>query len=271
MTHYYKLLIAYDGTNYSGWQVQPNALTIQEVIERTIATILNQKITLTGSGRTDAGVHALGQVAHFHCENPLNIYRFQFSLNRLLPKDIRILEMTDIHPHFHAQFHATGKTYYYHLQLGPTQNPFKRLYSLHVREPLDLSKLKEATQFFIGTHDFTSFANQAHMGAAGKNPVRTVKRIDVVEESGGIRLEFEADGFLYKMVRNLTGTLLAVAKNTLHIDQIPIILAAKNRSCTAKAAPPEGLFLIHVDYPESFQKIENGEPHSPAAEEFLDN
>jgi tRNA pseudouridine38-40 synthase len=246
--HNYKLIIAYDGTNYCGWQIQPNGTSIQELIQEQLSIISRTKITLIGSGRTDAGVHALGQTAHFHSPFIENQPRFLRSLNALLPPDIRILHIEDAPKTFHAQYSAIGKIYHYHLHLDGVADPFTRLYKLHVREKINRDLLQRATHQFIGTHDFTSFANEAHLGSASRNAVRTLKRIDVIEEPGGVRLEFEGDGFLYKMVRNIVGTLLEVASGKYPLEEITAILAAKDRKKAGQAAPPQGLFLMRVIY-----------------------
>lgn len=244
----YKMTIAYDGTKYHGWQIQPNGVSIQEVLQNTLKIFLREEVLLIGSGRTDAGVHALGQVAHFKLSQEADLYRFLGSANGLLPHDIRIKDITAVSPIFHAQYSATGKTYHYHLYLDPIQDPFRRLYSLHVHEKIDLKILQQAMSCFIGTHDFTSFANSAHEGTAAHDAVRTIKRFDIVPEEGGLRLEIEADGFLYKMVRNIVGTLLEVAANKRSVNDILKILETKDRRLAGKAAPPHGLFLVKVDY-----------------------
>lgn len=248
--HNYKLTIAYDGTEYCGWQVQPNGISIQQLIQEKISILLRNATTIIGSGRTDAGVHALGQIAHFHSAPILNLYRFHGSLNALLPPDIRILHIEEVPSSFHAQYSPIGKTYHYRLHLDHVQDPFKRLYSLHVREKIDLKNLKEAASLFLGTHDFTSFANEAHLGSASRDPIRTLKRLDAIEELGGIRLEFEGDGFLYKMVRNIVGTLLEIGAGKRSKDEVITILEAKDRKVAGQAAPPHGLFLVKVEYPE---------------------
>lgn len=203
---------------------------------------------VVGSGRTDAGVHALGQVAHFEHEYPLDCYRLLASLNGLLPEDIRILNISSAPSDFHARYSATGKIYHYHLHLERVMNPFKRLYCAHVLHPVNMELLIEATLFFIGTHDFTSFANEAHSGSASRNAVRTLKRLDIVKEEGGIRLEFEADGFLYKMVRNIVGTLLDISCEKIPLGHLSSIFLAKDRKEAGVAAPPQGLFLVSVLY-----------------------
>lgn len=244
----YKLVIAYDGTRYSGWQIQSNATTIQETIQKAITIILRENVKIIGSGRTDTGVHALGQVAHFKSPQKLNLRAFQHSLNGLLPLDIRIKEVLDVPIDFHSQYSAKGKIYHYLLHLGPVLSPFCRLYSTHIPTKIDLSLLQQAALLFLGTHDFTSFANEAHTGVAAHDPVRTLMRLDIIPIEGGIRLEFEGDGFLYKMVRNIVGTLLEVAANKIPISQIPAIFKAKDRRLAGRAAPPHGLFLVKVHY-----------------------
>jgi tRNA pseudouridine38-40 synthase len=243
----FKITIAYDGTQYGGWQIQPNAVSIQSLIEKALSTILRSPISIVGSGRTDAGVHARGQIAHFNGE-PLDLFRVFGSLNGLLPPDIRILKLEEAPEEFHARFSAVSKEYHYHLHLDPVIDPFKRLYAYHLHSPIDTALLTEAAKLFVGRHDFTSFANESAEGSAGKDAVRTISRLDVCKEPGGIRLEFEGEGFLYKMVRNITGTLLDVARGKLSIDDVVKIFRAKDRTKASSAAPPQGLFLIKVNY-----------------------
>lgn len=244
----YKLTIAYDGTKYSGWQIQENALGIQPIIQEKIRIVLKEDIKLIGSGRTDAGVHALGQVAHFKCEKPVDSFKLLRSLNGMLPPEIRVHSCAQVPLDFHAQHSAKGKIYHYHLYLDEVMDPFIRLYRWHVRGRIDLEKLKDAAKKFLGTHDFTSFTNEADEGSAAKDPVRTIFRLDLVPEKGGIRLEFEGDGFLYKMVRNIVGTLIEVARGKRSVESIDELFAAKDRRQAGMAAPPQGLFLIQVHY-----------------------
>lgn len=254
----YKMTISYDGTGYGGWQVQPNSLSIQSLIQKALSTILREESFVTGSGRTDAGVHALGQVAHFETDHPVSLRSLQHSLNALLPHQIRIRTLETALPDFHARYSAIGKIYHYRLHLNPVSNPFTRLYSLQVFHKVDEDLLKMAASHFLGTHDFTSFASESHQGAASRNAVRTLKRLDVVREPEGLRLEFEADGFLYKMVRSITGTLLDVCAGHFSPSDIEEMFAAKDRRKAGQAAPPHGLFLMNVLYNEphlrSFEK-----------------
>lgn len=239
----YKLTIAYDGTHYSGWQVQENAQSIQSLIQRALETVLRHPTDLTGSGRTDAGVHALGQTAHFDTEEKIDLGRLRLSLNALLPPDIRIFAIDPVTADFHARYSALSKIYHYNLHLDPVSDPLTRLYRHHVFGPFDLEKLKEGAQQFVGTHDFTSFANVKETEI---DPIRTLMRLDLVEQPGGVRLEFEGDGFLYKMVRNITGTLLEIGAGKPR--DIGSILAARDRRQAGAAAPPRGLFLMEVRY-----------------------
>lgn len=244
----YKLKIAYDGTEYGGWQVQPNAISIQELITKAIETFTRHPITLIGSGRTDAGVHATGQVAHFKSPLQLDLERFLVSVNALLPLDIRVIEVNTVPLHFHAQRSAVRKTYHYHLWLDKVQSPFKRLYSFHVHYKMDMSLLERAAQQFVGTHDFTGFANESHKGTAAHDPVRTLEQLQIVPQEGGVRFEFTADGFLYKMVRNITGTMIEIARGKMDLEEIPKIFSAKDRRLAGQAAPPHALFLVNVEY-----------------------
>lgn len=248
-THNYKLTIAYDGTAYCGWQIQPNGTSIQHLIQETLEKITQQPVVLIGSGRTDSGVHALGQVAHFKSPRALDTGRLHTSLNALLPPDIRVKEVVEVPLTFHAQFSAIGKTYHYHISLKKHHDPFKRHFALHVRDRLDIAAIKVAAQYLIGTHDFTSFANQPTEGAASVDAVRTLDRLDIItDDQGNLRLEFHGNGFLYKMVRNIVGTLLEVGKGKRAPEDILEILQAKDRKKAGKAAAPHGLFLVHVDY-----------------------
>lgn len=243
----YRLTIAYDGTRYSGWQIQPNSNSIQEMIEKALQTLFKRPIRLIAAGRTDAGVHALGQVAHFCLDLPFSCDRLSYALNGMLPHDIRIKECREAEPSFHAQYSALSKEYHYHLWLEKTVDPFYRLYRHHVCDSkFSFSQLQEALPYFIGTHDFATFAN---VGGSVATTVRTLTRIELCPQEGGVRLEFEGEGFLYKMVRNIVGTLLEVATGRRRVEEIPHLFAAQDRRQAGPAAPPLGLFLAKVNYP----------------------
>lgn len=245
----FRLLLAYDGTSYAGWQVQPTGVSIQAILEAAASTLLKIHTPVTGSGRTDAGVHALGQVAHFTADESLDLPRFLRSMNGMLPKEIRLLAVDQVAETFHARFSATGKIYRYHLCLEPVYNPFRRLYSWHYRGSVDRDLLRAAADRFIGTHDFTSFANSASEGSAAKNPVRTIERIEIFERDGEVQIEFEGNGFLYRMVRNLVGMMMAVATGKSSLEEIDHLLAIQDRRAAPMGAPAHGLFLVKVKYP----------------------
>lgn len=249
--HTYKMIIAYEGTSYGGWQIQPNATSIQELIEQALSTFLRTNTRIIGAGRTDAGVHALGQVAHFTTDYPILSSKVQYALNGMLPQDIRIQSVNEAERGFHAQYSAIGKIYCYHLHLDPVINPFTRRYSWHVPHPVDLTLLKSAIPLFLGTKDFSSFANEAHKGAAARGSIRTLSRISPIQEDGGICLELEADGFLYKMVRNIVGTLMDLCAHHFSLEDIPLIFEARDRKQAGRSAPAHGLFLKKVLYSHS--------------------
>lgn len=238
------MIIAYDGTNYGGWQIQPNAVSVQELLQNALSSVLRSRIEVTGAGRTDAGVHALGQVAHFSFGETVSPGRLQYSLNGILPKEIRIRDLYPVPETFHARYDATGKIYRYRLTLQPIQNPFLRLYSWHIPYPINRELLQETTKLFIGTKDFTAFANES----GKKNGVRTLKRLEVFDSGEETILEFEGDGFLYKMVRNITGTLLDVGRGKMLPEHIEAAFPAKDRKKAGTAAPAKGLCLVKVFY-----------------------
>jgi tRNA pseudouridine38-40 synthase len=246
----YKLIIAYNGTSYCGWQIQKSDLSIQALVQQALNTVLQQPILLKGAGRTDAGVHAKGQTAHFDTDTPLDTIRFIRSLNSLLPSDIRILEVSLVPQDFHARYSALSKIYHYHLQLDPIEDAFNHPYRHPVRGPCDLALIKKAIPYLTGTQNFTSLANKTKKGPPTKNGIRTLYRLDLIEEIGGVRFEFEANGFLYKMARNITGLLINVGAGKIEPGKIPEILNAKKRQNLFRAAPPQGLFLYEVKYPK---------------------
>lgn len=237
-------LTAYDGSPFGGWQVQANTVTVQHLIEKALRTYLKCSMKIVGAGRTDAGVHALGQV--FHCDLPegVDLVRLQMGLNGLLPPEIRVLELQSVSPTAHAQRSAQSKIYDYSLQTSAHVLPFDRLYCTQVPK-LDLHKMRSAAAKFVGTRDFLTLCNK---GSAIKNTVRTLYRIDIQEVAGGYQLTFEGNGFLYKMVRNIVGVLLEVARGKRCAASIDELLAAKDRRLAGPAAPARGLLLRSVDY-----------------------
>jgi tRNA pseudouridine38-40 synthase len=246
MAYRYKLTISYDGTEYAGWQVQSNAIAIQPLIQQALATVLRHPVDLSGSGRTDAGVHARGQTAHFDSNAPIIPPLLRVSLNALLPPDIRILEIEPVEQTFHARYSAKSKVYHYYLHLDPVLDPFSRKYSHQVFGKFNINDLKLGAEQFLGTHDFTSFANVKPQPLV--DAIRTILSIDITPQKGGIRLEFTGNGFLYKMVRNITGTLIDIGLGKLKPEAVPTILLARDRKAAGSAAPAKGLFLHSVNY-----------------------
>ena len=252
----YLMKIAYDGSCFYGWQIQANHTTVQQTLQEILSKILGEEIFLSGSGRTDTGVHALEQVAHFTIskERVIDPYRFLWSVNKLLPPSIRVLKISPTLLDFHARYSAIKKTYCYHLYIDSVLDPFKRNFNLHIPQKFDLSALKIAAKYFIGTHNFLSFANSANEGSAKNNPIKTLYEL-LVEESKDrkqVTLQLTADGFLYKMVRNIVGHLVEVGKGKRDPHEIPSIFKKEDRHFAAKTAPPHGLFLKEVFYPNKF-------------------
>lgn len=248
------MTIAYDGTRFGGWQIQPNAVSIQALIEEALLKILRCKTLIVSAGRTDAGVHACGQVAHFESSSDTNLGQLHRSLNGLLPTEIRILNIELVPSDFHARYSAKSKEYHYHIHTDLALDPFKRLYVYHYFGPLNIAEMEKGCQRLQGTHDFTSFANHASEGSAAKNPIKTLYRVQLCNEVGGIRIEFEGDGFLYKMIRNMMGTLLEIGKGNLSADFIPKLFDMKDRRLAPSAAAARGLLLVRVNYNKDVSK-----------------
>lgn len=244
----YKITLSYDGTHYSGWQIQPNATSIQSLIQGAIEKITKESVSVTGSGRTDAGVHAENQVAHFSLESMVEPQLLLRSLNGTLPKDIRIKSVETALDTFHARFGAKEKTYEYHICMGPISNPITRNFSHHVRTNLDMEAMKKAASHLQGKHDFRAFANDASKGSAAKSPVKNLTKLEIIETLDGLKFILTSNGFLYKMARNIVGALLAVGSGKITPDQLKEILEAKDRRKAPMAAPAKGLFLKDVLY-----------------------
>ncbi len=247
-----KLLISYDGTAFSGWQRQRNNPTIQGEIERCLSLMTREKIDLHGAGRTDAGVHAEGMVAHFSTNSGITCHDFLRGLNSMLPGAIRVLDSNEATPNFHSRFSATGKCYHYKIFTGKIQPPHLRLYSLHVNSDLYLPAIRQCMSLLEGTHDFASFENSGSRDKSictGRGSVRTIYKADLIEEPPFLLIfQFIGDGFLRNMIRNLVGTLLEVGRKKQSVEEFVEILQAKNRTMAAATAPAHGLFLKEVLY-----------------------
>lgn len=244
-----KLTLAYDGTAYAGWQVQSGQKTLQGTLEAALAKITGEKIRVTASGRTDSGVHALGQVVSFDTESPLAPDVFQRALNAELPHDMAVLEAAEARPGFHAIRDAVRKRYRYLLHDGPIPDVFRRQYAWHYRQRLDASAMHRAAQNLLGKHDFRSFESAWPQRATS---VRTITDIFVRRgfdnDEDLIALEVEADGFLYNMVRAIVGTLVEVGRGNRPEAWPGEVLAAQDRRVAGMTAPAHGLFLVQVEY-----------------------
>ncbi len=240
-----KLLIEYDGTNYCGWQRQLNGLSIQQVIEEAITKLTNQKITINGSGRTDARVHAKGQVASFKLDSSIPPKKLYKALNQVLPDDIKCLSSMEVDEEFHARFSATGKHYRYRIVNREVMPAINRNYVMNVKEDLDIQKMKKGASYFVGTHDFVSFMAAK---SSVKNTVRIINKISVSNYNQQIIIDVWANGFLYNMVRIMVGTLIEVGKNKIQPKEIETIIAKKNRQLAGKTAMASGLTLEEVFY-----------------------
>ena len=241
-----KLLIEYDGTNYQGWQVQPKGPTIQGVLEEKLGLLTGEPVQLFGSGRTDSGVHALGQVAHFKTQSRMDIYTIQRALNSLLPHDIVIQKVEDVDEGFHARKHSKSKVYEYRILNRNLRSAFHRGYVWYIPQKLNLVEMKKATQGLIGEHDFSSFRS---VGTPTRTAVRRVIRAEVKRGRDGIiRFEIEANGFLKQMVRAIIGTLVEIGKGRMKAADLRKIMNSKDRKKAGPTAPAHGLFLKEVKY-----------------------
>ncbi|TJX67799.1 tRNA pseudouridine(38-40) synthase TruA [Soehngenia saccharolytica] len=241
-----KMVLEYDGSKYQGWQKLGNTEnTIQEKIEKTIKMIINEDITLIGSGRTDAGVHAKGQVANFKTNSEIELNDFLYYLNVYLPKDIRVKDMREASERFHARYNVKKKYYVYYVYNDTFQSPFYRKYSYHVPEKLNVENMNEASKLLIGTHDFRAFTS---VKSKKKSTIKTIESIKINNSTPIISIEYTADGFLYNMVRILTGTLIEIGKGARDINSIYSLFDSKNRADAGFTAPAHGLFLEKVIY-----------------------
>lgn len=242
-----KATVAYDGTDFAGYQFQPNMRTVQSVIDKALVKLHKDKsIYSVASGRTDAGVHAYGQVIHFDTPLSLTPDRWRMALNVLLPKDVRVVDIEFVDEEFHARYSATGKTYMYKWSRSEIQSPFERNYVVHLGKwRPDVERMREAATYFIGTHDFTSFCSSK---TATASKVRTIRELTVVEKDEELIMTIEGDGFLYNMVRTIAGMLFAVGIGWNKPSDMKEMIEAKDRKKVGKTAPAHGLYLMNVTY-----------------------
>lgn len=250
-----KLTLAYDGSVFNGWAVQPNVPSVQGALIETVSRITQEKVRVYGAGRTDAGVHALGQVAHFKTRSTIPAENFLRALNALLPAQIRVLRVEEMGPEFHARW-ATGKIYRYRILRAPVCPPFLYRHVYHYPYPLDEELMAKAAPYFEGEHDFSSFCRWEE-GDTKENRQRMILSSALVsdEEKGELVYTVHGRSFLRYMVRKIVGTLLAVGKGRIAPEDIPGIFEARDRSLAGATAPPEGLYMVEVQYPEKFQPL----------------
>jgi tRNA pseudouridine38-40 synthase len=245
----YKITIQYDGTNYHGWQIQPNHKTIQDELTRVLSLLDHRQVTVHGAGRTDAGVHAEGQVASFILEREFEPVKLREAMNGNLPRDIRISDVEPVSDDFHARFSAIGKTYCYKIWTGAVMSPFEYRYALFHRDKLDVEAMRRAAALLIGEHDFSAFTVA---DSEVQDHIRTLRRLDVQVESEAagerILIYATANGFLRYMVRTLAGTLMDVGRGFHSLEDVSKALASLERSKAGQTAKPHGLTLLRVDY-----------------------
>ena len=240
-----KLTIEYDGKDFNGWQKQPNKLNIQGTIEKAIESIVGHEVTLTASGRTDAGVHAWGQVANFKTTSKIPIEKIAIAINSNLKKSIRIKEAEEVAERFHSRLSCRKKTYRYIINNSKQGTAIYRNLEYHVSNDLDIEKMNEAAKFFEGEHDFKAFKAS---GTSSKNSVRTIYSADVYKKDERVFIELTGSGFLYNMVRIISGTLVEVGRGKLKPEDIPGIIKAQKRENAGKTLPAHGLYLVNVEY-----------------------
>ncbi|MDO4903294.1 MAG: tRNA pseudouridine(38-40) synthase TruA [Limosilactobacillus sp.] len=254
----YKITFAYDGANFSGFQIQPHKRTVEQVLKNAVNKIAKNpdpEISVIGSGRTDAGVHALNQVAHFDIPYKLSNESMRKALNSILPLDILIKKAELVDSDFHARFSAHRKTYRYRVDQGEFVDPFKRNYTSHYKIPVDVELMRKASQDFIGEHDFTSFVAS---GSQAKSNVRTVYDIQIRRDPANneVVFDFTGNGFLYNQIRIMVAFLLEIGSKQRPVDDVKRVLAAKDRTQARMTAPANGLYLVEVDYGSTDKNID---------------
>jgi len=239
--------LEYDGTSFYGWQLQAEGRTVQGALEEALHRATGQAVRVTGASRTDSGVHAEGQVAHFDTESRLSAGEFLAALNYWLPNDVSVLDCREASMSFNARYSASSKLYRYRLLLGPVRRPLRDRFVVRVWQPLDLEAMRACSAMLLGPHDFASFATEHGDGESG---VRNVLRSELVEAADELRYFVEANGFLYNMVRAIVGTLLMVGRNSLAPADFAAILGSRDRKAAGPTAPARGLTLVRVNYPD---------------------
>ena len=237
--------ISYDGSNYHGWQVQKNALTVQEVFQNAVEKVFCERIDIKGCSRTDSGVHANSYFINFKTDKTIPVDKIVMALNTYLPKDIAVLSCKEVSADFHARYSVESKEYVYKLYNGKIRNPFYNNYAFHYRYPINEAYLNEQAKAFIGTYDFSGFCASA---SDVEDTVRTVKNFEVSRDGDMVYFTVEADGFLYNMVRIMVGTLIFINEGKIKANELKDIIESKDRKRAGKTVPPQGLYLNRVKY-----------------------
>lgn len=240
-----KITIEYDGKKFGGWQKQPNKLNIQGEIEKAIGEITGEEIEINASGRTDAGVHSLGQVANFKTNSKIEIEKFPIAINSKLKQSIRIIEAEEVEESFHARYSCKGKKYRYIINNSKYGSAIYRDLEYHMPIKLDIEAMQKGIKYFEGEHDFKGFKAS---GTSSKSSVRTIYKANIIKEGDRIIIELEGNGFLYNMVRIISGTIVDVGLGKIKPEEIPEIIDSKDRIRAGKTLPPQGLYLVEVYY-----------------------
>jgi len=246
------LWIEYDGGAYVGWQRQKNGISVQQRVEEALAEVCAEPVVVYSSGRTDAGVHARGMVAHFTTPNPLHLNAYLHGVNDRLPRDIAVYDARQVSDQFHARFSAQGKWYRYSIYLSPVRSPIHKRFSWHFRKPLDLSLMRQAAQLFVGVHDFGAFRGS---NCSAKTTIRRIDSIDLIEDGGQLHIDVRGSGFLRHMVRMMVGTLVQIGAEKRILEDVSRLLAQGRADETRLKAPAHGLCLRQVEYPAVLLEI----------------
>lgn len=249
--------IAYDGSSFAGWQRLPDKRTVQGTIENALSKMLNEAIQIDGAGRTDAGVHALGQFASFNTTRKISLKQLEGAINNFLPEDVQMLALYERDENFHARYSAKGKVYGYKIKVDERLTPFESRYIAYHKKSLDEVAIRQAMKAFVGQHDFKTFMAS---GSSIQNTIRTIKRFDLKIDGAYWYFEIEGDGFLYNMVRIIIGSLLDIGEGKISAGKIPEILESYDRSKAKRTAPSCGLYLVDVRYDDESLKAPKIEP-----------
>lgn len=240
-----KLTVAYDGTAYNGWQIQPNAVTVEGVLNQTISKAVGEEIKIIGASRTDSGVHAMGNVAVFDSQTTIPPERVLHVLNRMLPEDIVVMNSEEVPSDFHPRYQKSSKTYEYHVIASKIPIPIKRYDHYFVSFDLNIEEMRKAAAYLVGTHDFESFCSAK---TAVEDTVRTIYSLEILTHGNEITIRVKGNGFLYNMVRIIAGTLIYVGRGYYKPEQVREILESKDRTKAGVTAPPQGLMLVEIEY-----------------------